>query len=101
MISSMTQQYWSKGLGSRFSRFGNIGIRRCVASNFKIRLLTPLAVVAAGKGDEERDTCAGGISVASANGKIVCSNTLDDRLRIAFAANLPEFRAALFGKAEY
>lgn len=57
--------------------------------------------MAAGKDDDERDSCAGGISVASANGKIVCSNTLDDRLKIAFAANLPEFRAALFGKAEY
>lgn len=54
-----------------------------------------------GKDDDERDSCAGGISVASANGKIVCSNTLDDRLKIAFAANLPEFRAALFGKADY
>ena len=54
-----------------------------------------------GKDDEERLTCSGGIRLASANGKIVCSNTLDDRLRIAFAANMPQFRAALFGAPEY
>ena len=34
---------------------------------------------------------------ASASGKIVCSNTLDDRLRIAYAQNLSAIRAMLFG----
>ena len=52
----------------------------------------------AGNGDEGVDTCTGGVSVASANGKIVVNNTLDDRLRIAFSANLPQFRQVLFGK---
>jgi len=51
-----------------------------------------------GKGDDEMETCTGGVSVASANGKIVVNNTLDDRLRIAFQANLPQFREVLFGK---
>lgn len=41
----------------------------------------------------------GGVVVTSADGKIVCSNTLDDRLRITYQALLPEVRAVLFGAA--
>lgn len=41
----------------------------------------------------------GGVVVTSADGKIVCSNTLDDRLRITYASNLPDVRALLFGAA--
>lgn len=37
--------------------------------------------------------------VTSADGKIVCSNTLDDRLRIAYQGNLPQVRSVLFGTA--
>lgn len=43
------------------------------------------------------DYCSGGVVVTSGDGKIVCSNTLDDRLRIAYSQNLPEVRAMLFG----
>ena len=35
--------------------------------------------------------------LTSGDGRIVCSNTLDDRLRIAYQANLPTVRAKLFG----
>lgn len=41
----------------------------------------------------------GGVVVTSADGKIVCSNTLDDRLRITYGSNLPHVRALLFGSA--
>lgn len=41
----------------------------------------------------------GGISLISSDGRIVCSNTLDDRLNIAYHANLPEIRSKLFGAA--
>jgi V-type H+-transporting ATPase subunit E len=37
------------------------------------------------------------VVATSASGKIVCSNTLDDRLRIAYAQNLSSVRAMLFG----
>jgi vacuolar-type H+-ATPase subunit E/Vma4 len=37
--------------------------------------------------------------VSLASGKIVCSNTLDDRLTIADAQNLPAVREMLFGAA--
>lgn len=37
--------------------------------------------------------------VTSADGRIVCSNTLDDRLKIAYGANLPSVREILFGAA--
>ena len=40
----------------------------------------------------------GGVALLSASGKITCSNTLDDRLRIAYSQNLPAVREALFGK---
>ena len=39
---------------------------------------------------------AGGVVLTSADGKIVCSNTLDDRLAIAYEASLPEIRKRLF-----
>ena len=35
--------------------------------------------------------------LTSADGRIVCSNTLDDRVAISYEANLPTIRAALFG----
>ena len=39
----------------------------------------------------------GGVVLTNKEGTIVCSNTLDDRLKIAYAQNLPDIRAALFG----
>ena len=39
----------------------------------------------------------GGVLAASANGLIVCSNTLDERLRIVYQQTLPDIRTALFG----
>lgn len=41
-------------------------------------------------------TCAGGVVVASKDGRVVCSNTLDARLEIAFHQNLPTIRKSLF-----
>jgi hypothetical protein len=38
----------------------------------------------------------GGVVLTSADGLIVCSNTLDERLRVAHAAKLPAIRAMLF-----
>lgn len=37
--------------------------------------------------------------LTSADGRIVCSNTLDDRIAISYQANLPTIRAELFGTA--
>lgn len=51
-----------------------------------------------GEQSDELESCSGGISVSSANGHIVCPNTFDARLQIAYQANLPEIRAALFGE---
>jgi V-type H+-transporting ATPase subunit E len=41
--------------------------------------------------------CAGGVVLASRDGRIVCENTLDARLEISFKQNLPEIRKRLFG----
>lgn len=40
---------------------------------------------------------AGGVIVASANGKIKCDNTLETRLSQAFEGMLPTIRVTLFG----
>lgn len=50
-----------------------------------------------GKEGEEENSCCGGVVVASGDGKIVCSNTIDERLRIAYAQNLPMIRGEFFG----
>ena len=42
-------------------------------------------------------SCAGGVHVISTDGKIVCNNSLDDRLKVAFERNVPEIRATIFG----
>jgi len=54
---------------------------------------------AAGRAERGRARArsSGGVVATSASGKIVCSNTLDDRLRIAYAQNLSSVRAMLFG----
>ncbi|KAK4260619.1 hypothetical protein QN277_003712 [Acacia crassicarpa] len=42
--------------------------------------------------------CSGGVVLASRDGKIVCENTLDARLDVAFRKRLPEIRRQLFGQ---
>ncbi|EFJ17636.1 hypothetical protein SELMODRAFT_271490 [Selaginella moellendorffii] len=42
-------------------------------------------------------SCAGGIVLATKDGKIVCDNTLDSRLEIVHKQNLPEIRKRLCG----
>lgn len=42
----------------------------------------------------------GGVVASSVSGLIVCSNTLDERLRIAYGQTLPEVRTALFGAVQ-
>uniref|UniRef100_A0A0C9RVF7 TSA: Wollemia nobilis Ref_Wollemi_Transcript_11008_1351 transcribed RNA sequence n=1 Tax=Wollemia nobilis TaxID=56998 RepID=A0A0C9RVF7_9CONI len=43
-------------------------------------------------------SCAGGVVLASRDGKIVCENTLDGRLDVVFRQKLPEIRKLLFSK---
>ncbi|CAK0782280.1 hypothetical protein CVIRNUC_005616 [Coccomyxa viridis] len=49
---------------------------------------------------DETESCTGGVVASSANGAIVCSNTLDERLRIAYAQTLPDIRTSLFGAVQ-
>jgi len=44
--------------------------------------------------------CSGGIMLSIADGKIVCSNTLDARLALAFEQQLPVIRTTLFGRSQ-
>lgn len=48
-------------------------------------------------GGEDLAACNGGAMLISGDGRIICSNTLDDRLNISYHANLPEIRTKLFG----
>jgi len=45
------------------------------------------------------DSCSGGILLNSNQGRIICSNTLDDRLHMAFDQQLPVIREILYGKS--
>jgi len=45
---------------------------------------------------EER-RCSGGVILSSHEGRIICSNTLDARLKMAFEQRLPQIRNILFG----
>mmetsp|Transcript_4302 Transcript_4302/g.6619 ORF Transcript_4302/g.6619 Transcript_4302/m.6619 type:complete len:235 (-) Transcript_4302:1109-1813(-) len=45
-------------------------------------------------------SCAGGIILTTANGKISLNNTLDARLDIAYQSQLPKIRKTLFGAAK-
>ncbi|KAF3792794.1 V-type proton ATPase subunit E [Nymphaea thermarum] len=48
--------------------------------------------------NEHGPSCAGGVVLASRDGKIVCENTLDARLDVVFRQKLPEIRRQLFAK---
>ncbi|KAL3147417.1 hypothetical protein ABBQ38_014481 [Trebouxia sp. C0009 RCD-2024] len=61
------------------------------------KLDTKSFLPAASSGKEGEDSCCGGVVVSSADGKIVCANTLDERLKIAYAQNLPMIRGEFFG----
>jgi len=42
------------------------------------------------------ETCSGGVLLSAMDGKILCSNTLDARLSMAFEQQLPQVRGILF-----
>lgn len=48
------------------------------------------------KNSDPAFTCCGGVVLTSTDARIVLSNTLDDRLQIAFQENLPYIRQKLF-----
>ncbi|CAH9117098.1 unnamed protein product [Cuscuta europaea] len=48
--------------------------------------------------DAHGPSCAGGVVLASRDGKIVCENTLDARLEVLFRKKLPEIRKLLVGQ---
>jgi len=43
--------------------------------------------------------CSGGIVLVGGEGRILCHNTLDSRLALAYEQKLPEIRKTLFGKS--
>merc|ERR1711991_215818 len=49
---------------------------------------------------EGADFCSGGVVLASHNGRIVCDNTLDRRLELAYEGLLPQVRGLMFGYSE-
>jgi len=48
-------------------------------------------------GGKSNESCSGGIIASTVDGKIVCSNTLDARLSMAFEHMLPQIRYSLYG----
>lgn len=45
---------------------------------------------------EGAESCMGGIVLHTRKGRIVCSNTLDDRLQLVYQESVPEIRKILF-----
>jgi len=48
-------------------------------------------------GSLEGEICSGGVVLATPDGRIICSNTLDARLKMAFDQLLPDIRTILYG----
>ena len=46
--------------------------------------------------DEGADSCLGGIILHCRKGRIVCANTLDERLQLVYQEAIPEIRRVLF-----
>ena len=46
--------------------------------------------------DEGAESCLGGVVLHCRKGRIVCSNTLDDRLQLVYQESIPEVRRLLF-----
>lgn len=46
--------------------------------------------------EEGQESCMGGIIIHCRKGRIVCSNTLDDRLQLVYQEAIPEIRRLLF-----
>jgi V-type H+-transporting ATPase subunit E len=44
-------------------------------------------------------SCHGGVVVATADGSVKVSNTLEDRLKISYELNVPTMRVKVFGKS--
>jgi V-type H+-transporting ATPase subunit E len=47
----------------------------------------------------QSDFCSGGVILSAQDGRILCNNTLDQRLLLSYEQLLPEIRKALFGKS--
>lgn len=45
---------------------------------------------------EGSDSCMGGILLHARKGRIVCANTIDERLQLVYQEAIPEIRALLF-----
>jgi V-type H+-transporting ATPase subunit E len=52
-----------------------------------------------GHATNQAEICSGGVILSSNEGRIICSNTLDARLSMAFEQNLPAIRTTLYGKS--
>ena len=48
------------------------------------------------KGETATESCMGGIILHAKRGRIVCSNTLDERLQLVYSDAIPEIREKLF-----
>jgi len=46
--------------------------------------------------DEKSESCMGGIVLHCRKGRIVCSNTLDERLNLCYQEAIPDIRSLLF-----
>ena len=46
--------------------------------------------------DDKSQSCSGGVRMHARKGRIVCSNTIDERLQLCFEEAIPEIRKLMF-----
>jgi len=75
------------------AQFEKLTNKRIIASYDYKHPLPPSPALA---GAKALVTCAGGVIIGTKGGRIICNNTLDVRLQLAFEAAVPAIRATLF-----
>lgn len=76
----------------QFKTFSGAELRAAISNKIYLSPALP-----SGGTSSAHSFCTGGIVVTSHGGRIVCSNTLDDRLSLVYHQRLPQIREMLFG----
>jgi V-type H+-transporting ATPase subunit E len=82
-------------VGEAKSKYEKIAGRTVELSVDPVNRLSPAPVEGS-----SAPSCSGGIMLSTAEGKIICSNTLEQRLSMVYEQQLPRIRTMMFGASE-